>query len=43
MLLRQCLNHLLGLLGQFVVLKQIDFRQNNHKGLVLEQRLDILE
>ena len=43
MLLCEDLNHLLGLGGQIDVFQEIDLCEHYDKGLVLEERFDVLE
>ena len=42
-LLGKVLNQVTGLVVQAGILNEIDFGQNDHQGLVLEERLDVLE
>jgi hypothetical protein len=42
-LLGKVLNQITGLVVQAGILNEIDFGQNDHQGLVLEERLDVLE
>ena len=43
MLLGKVLNQVTGLVVQARILNEIDFGQNDHQGLVLEEGLDVLE